>query len=77
MYNVIYSPVETGHNITYYREVKGFTRERFGQMIHLDTDAVIEIENGIRDLSLAKVAKISNVLSVPANWILGFVEESE
>ena len=77
MYQVIYSPVETGQNIAFYRNLRNLTPERFAQMLNLDTDAVIEIENGIREISVPMIAKICTVLCVPADWILGFEERNE
>lgn len=77
MYNVIFNQRQTGDNIRFYREVHGMSQERLAQLLHLNADEVIEIENGIRDISLPMAAKISTVLRVAPIEILEFVEMNE
>lgn len=77
MYNVTYNQRQTADNIRYYRQILGMSQERLGQLTHLTTDAVIEMENGLREISLPMAAKICTVLRVAPLEILEFVEESE
>lgn len=77
MYNVTYNQKQTGDNVRFYREIYGMSQERLAKLLHLTTDEVIEIENGIRKISLQMVADICTVLRVAPLEILEFVEVSE
>lgn len=77
MYNVIFNQKQTGDNIRYYREICGMSRGKLARLLDLTTDEVLEIENGIRKISLQMVADICTVLQVAPLEILEFVEVSE
>lgn len=66
--------MEIGHKIRKIRELKGYSQEYMANQLELSQRSYSRIESNGVDLTLSKLQKISKVLEVSVQKILGFDE---
>lgn len=67
--------MEIGTKIRKIRELKGFSQEFMALKLEMSQRQFSRIENDETDLSLSKLERISEVLEVTPNQLLGFDEK--
>jgi len=64
--------MEIGHNIRKIRELKGYSQEFLANQLEISQRQLSRIENNETDISMSKLASISNLLEVTPSQLLGF-----
>lgn len=63
-----------GQAIVARREKLGYSQDKLGRLIGLDTDYVVSVEEGKRDLELSEMVIIARVLQMPLSTLLALAE---
>ncbi|MBD99368.1 MAG: transcriptional regulator [Verrucomicrobia bacterium] len=66
--------MEVGQNIRKIRELKGYTQEYLAKELEISQRNYSRIENNELELNLNRLEKISNILDVSPQQIMGFDE---
>ena len=68
--------ITVGESIRKYRDISGYTQDKFAELIDKSTNFVAQVESGCNGVSLTTLKKICEVLGVSADRIL-WKNESE
>ena len=66
-----------GNNVKKYRKLKGYSQEKFAELIEIGVTSLSLIERGKGFVSAPTLEKISAVLKIPVNILMSGEEETE
>ena len=61
---------KTGSRIRAQRELLGYTREQLAEKLDVSTQFCSDIELGVKGVSIQTLAKLSDLLNLPTDYIL-------
>lgn len=69
--------MEIGNKIVYLREKRGWSQRELARRVNLNASVMNRIESGDRPIKDHELAKISNVLEVSSDYLLGIKNDDE
>lgn len=78
MSKFIFDSVETGINIRFYREQKGWSQEELAKKCGCESRVIDIYESGRNSLALVEtITAIANALGVIPSWLISFKQEEK